>query len=115
MYKNQNQGLVTPKLAPISLVLPKYNIELMKICIIMASYNMDHVKYSYDNIILNYYQFTKKIKSIELEKINISRKKLNIHFLKVEINPRLLLSMQNSIHFSFLFLSNHHWFGDFHL
>jgi len=62
MYKNQNQGLVTPKLAPISLVLPKYNIELMKICIIMASYNMDHVKYSYDNIILNYYQFTKKKK-----------------------------------------------------
>jgi hypothetical protein len=58
MYKNQNQKLVTPKLAPINLVLPKYTIELMKIFIIMASYNMDHVRYSYDNIILNYYQFT---------------------------------------------------------
>jgi hypothetical protein len=57
MHKNQKQGLVTQKLAPISLILPKYNIELMKNFIIMANYNMDHVKYSYDNIILIYYQF----------------------------------------------------------
>ncbi len=57
-YKNQNQGLVTPKLVHVSLVLPKYNIELIKKFIIIASYNMDHVKYSCDNIILNYYQFT---------------------------------------------------------
>jgi len=82
-YKNQNQGLITPKLALISLVLPKYNIELMKNFIIMASYNMDNVKYSYDNIILNYYQF---IKSNQLEKyIFIFWKKLSIRFLKVQI------------------------------
>jgi hypothetical protein len=32
MYGHQNQGLVMPKLAPISLVLPKgFNMEVLKI------------------------------------------------------------------------------------